>query len=54
MVLVDMVLRLLLIIAIWMFTWKLIKPTTQFRRILRAALLLLTLLGVLYVLRSMG
>ena len=48
------VLRILLIIAIWAFVWKLIEPKTQLMRIFRAALLVLGLLVVLSILKITG
>ncbi len=51
---VSFVLRILLIVALWAFVWRLLEPRTQLMRILRAAVLLLGLLGVLVVLRIAG
>lgn len=48
------ILRIALIVAIWVFIWRSIKPRTQSARILRAALLLLSLLTVLAVIRITG
>lgn len=48
------ILRLLLIIALWVFVWKVVEPRTQFMRILRAALLLVSFLGILAALRVAG
>ncbi len=48
------ILRLLLIAALWVFVWKLVKPRTQFLRILRAALLLVSFLGILAALKIAG
>lgn len=45
------ILRLLLIIALWIFVWKIVEPRTQFLRILRVALLLVSFLGILTALR---
>jgi hypothetical protein len=45
------VLRLALIVTIWAFIWRFMKPRTQLMRILRAALLVLGLLGALAVMR---
>jgi membrane-bound ClpP family serine protease len=45
------VLRLALIVTIWAFIWRFVKPRTQLMRILRAALLVLGLLGALAVMR---
>jgi hypothetical protein len=46
--------RLLLTIAICGFVWSLVKPVTQSMRVLRAALLVLCLLGALCILRGVG
>ena len=51
---VSFVLRILLIVALWAFVWRLLEPRTQLMRILRAAVLLLGLLGILVVLRMTG
>jgi len=48
------VLRIWLIAALWGFIWRAVEPRTQLMRILRAALLLIGLLGILAVLRIMG
>jgi len=48
------VLRIGLIAALWAFVWRFVEPRTQLMRILRAALLVLVLLGVLAVLRITG
>jgi hypothetical protein len=48
------VLRLSLIIAFWVFVWKLVEPRTQLMRIFRAALLLVGFLGILALLRVTG
>lgn len=47
-------LRLLLSVAVFGFVWTLVKPRTQFMRIVRAALLVLCLFLVLAVTRSAG
>lgn len=47
-------LRLSLVVAIWAFLWRYLEPTTQLMRILRAALLLLCLLGVMAVVKLTG
>lgn len=47
-------LRMGLIAALWAFIWRVVEPKTQLMRILRAALLVLGLLGVLVVLRFAG
>ena len=49
--LIHFVLRLALIVMIWVCVWKSMKPQTQLMRVLRAALLVLGLLGVLAVMR---
>ena len=51
---VSFVLRIGLIAALWVFIWGFVEPRTQLMRILRAALLLLGLLGVLAALRITG
>lgn len=51
---ISFILRILLIATLWAFVWKLLEPRTQLMRILRAAVLLLGLLGVLVVLRMTG
>jgi len=51
---ISFILRISLIVAIWAFVWRLLEPRTQLMRILRAAVLLLGLLGILIVLRLTG
>ena len=51
---VYFVLRISLIVALWAFVWRFLEPRTQLMRILRAAVLLLGLLGILVVLRMTG
>ncbi len=51
---ISFILRISLIAALWVFVWKLLEPRTQLMRILRAAVLLLGLLGLLVVLRMTG
>jgi len=51
---ISFILRISLIAALWAFVWKLLKPRTQLMRILRAAVLLLGLLGILVILRITG
>lgn len=46
--------RILLIVAVCGFVWRFAEPRTQLMRILRAALLLLALLGVLAVIKIVG
>jgi len=48
------VLRLSLVVAIWAFIWRYLEPRTQLMRIMRAALLLLCLLGVMAVVKLTG
>jgi hypothetical protein len=48
------VLRLSLVLAIWAFIWRYLEPKTQLMRIMRAALLLLCLLGVMAVVKLVG
>ena len=50
----SFVLRVSLIAVFWVFIWRFVEPRTQLMRILRAALLVLGLLGVLAVLRITG
>ena len=47
-------LKLSLIVTLWLFVWHYMEPRTQAMRILRAALLVLGLLGVLAVVRITG
>jgi len=51
---VSLILRISLIAALWAFVWKLLEPRTQLMRILRAAVLLIGLLGILVILRIAG
>ena len=48
---IHFVLRLALIVMVWVCIWKFMEPKTQLMRVLRAALLVLGLLGVLAVMR---
>ncbi len=50
----SFILRVSLIAVFWAFIWRFVEPRTQLMRILRAALLVLGLLGVLTVLRTTG
>ena len=50
----SFVLRVSLIAVFWAFIWRFVEPRTQLMRILRAALLVLGLLGILTVLRIAG
>ena len=47
-------LRLSLIVAIWGFIWHYLEPKTQLMRVMRAALLVLCLLGVMAVVKLAG
>lgn len=47
-------LKISLIVTLWTFVWHYVEPRTQAMRILRAALLVLGLLGVLAVVRITG
>jgi hypothetical protein len=51
---ISFVLRITLVVTLCQFVWRFIKPRTQLMRVLRAALLVLTLLGVLVLLRFTG
>jgi len=51
---ISLILRISLVVALWAFVWRLLRPRTQLMRILRAAVLLLGLLGILVVLRMTG
>lgn len=51
---ISFVLRITLIVTLCFFAWRFVKPRTQLMRVLRAALLVLTLLGALAVLRVTG
>jgi len=51
---VNFLLRLLLIAAFWLFIWSILEPKTQSMRILRAALLMLGMLGILSFMRIAG
>jgi len=51
---ISFILRISLIVALWVFVWKILEPRTQLMRILRAVVLLLGLLGVLVLLRMTG
>ena len=52
--LVSFVLRISLVVVLWAFVWRYVKPRTQLMRILRAALLVLGLLAVLAGIRVAG
>lgn len=51
---ISFLLRILLIVALWLFAWRFVEPRTQLMRVFRAALLVLFLLAVLVVLRVSG
>ncbi len=50
----QFVLRISLIALVWVFVWRFVEPKTHLLRILRAALLVLSLLAVLAVIRIAG
>jgi hypothetical protein len=50
----SFVVRLWIIIAFWVFVWKVVEPKTQLMRVLRAALLVVGFLGILGLLRITG
>jgi len=51
---ISFVLRITLIVTLCLFVWQFVKPRTRLMRVLRAALLVLTLLGVLVAMRATG
>ncbi len=51
---ISLVLRILLVAVTCAFAWKFVEPKTQSLRILRAALLVLSLLAVLAVVKIIG
>jgi hypothetical protein len=51
---ISFVLRITLVVTLCLCVWRFVKPKTQLMRVLRAALLVLTLLGILVVLRVTG
>jgi len=51
---VSLVLRMGLIVAFWAIIWRSMEPRTQLMRVLRAAVLVLGLLGILAVVRIAG
>jgi hypothetical protein len=51
---ISFVLRIGLVVALWGFVWSFVEPRTQLMRVLRAALLVLGLLGVWAVLTIAG
>lgn len=50
----SFILRILLIVMIWAFVWRFVEPKTQLMRVLRAALLVLCLLGAMAVIKITG
>ncbi len=50
----SFIVRLWVIIAFWVFVWKVVEPKTQLMRVLRAALLVVGFLGILGLLRITG
>ena len=51
---ISFILRILLVVALWLFVWRFVEPRTQLMRVFRATLLVLFLLAVLVVLRVSG
>ena len=51
---ISFILRILLVVALWLFVWRFVEPRTQLMRVFRAALLVLFFLVVLVVLRVSG
>jgi hypothetical protein len=51
---ISFVLRIGLVVGLWGFVWSFVEPRTQLMRVLRAALLVLGLLGVWAVLTIAG
>lgn len=51
---ISFVLRITLVVTLCQLVWRFVEPRTQLMRVLRAALLVLTLLGILVVLRVTG
>ncbi len=51
---ISFVLRITLVVTLCLFVWRFVEPRTQIMRVLRAALLVHTLLGILVVLRTTG
>ena len=50
----SFIVRLWIIIAFWVFVWKVVEPKTQLMRVLRAALLVVGFLGILGLLKITG
>ena len=46
--------RAVLVVAVWAFIWRLIEPRTQFLRVLRLAVFVVCLLLVLAAMRLVG
>ena len=51
---ISFILRIVLIVALWLFVWRFVEPRTRLMRVFRAALLVIFLLAVLVVLRVSG
>ena len=51
---VYFVLRICLLAVVWAFVWQYVPPKTQLLRVLRAALLVLGMIGVMTLLRITG
>ncbi len=51
---ISFVLRITLVVTLCLCVWRFVEPRTQLMRVLRAALLVLMLLGILVVLRGTG
>jgi len=51
---ISFVLRITLVVILCSCVWRFVKPRTQLMRVFRAAILVLTLLGILVVLRITG
>ncbi len=51
---ISFVLRITLVVMLCTYVWRFIKPRTQLMRVFRAAILVLTLLGILVILRVTG
>ena len=47
-------LRLVVIVSLWMFVWKLIEPKNQLLKILRAGLLAAGFIGFLLIIKTVG
>lgn len=51
---ISFVLRITLVVILCSYVWRFVEPKTQLMRVLRAALLVLTLLGILFILKITG